>query len=209
MAYIVVTWQCGHEDNIRTRPRDAEYWESRAAREICRECWHDQQNQEAAEAAKAQALPELKGTPKQIAWAETLRQAMLTQVAELEAKIPAGDPKRPDWDRLVRKLRIQSHASWWIDRRGRTPLEIFRHWETERREAERAKPVAELLGETPPPAPQPPRPAVGFQAPQAPAEPLRPAAHHTSEGEPKPPVAGYDPDRPRHLEIDPEEPSHA
>lgn len=185
MAHIGVTWQCGHDEVIRAKSRYAEYWEHRAASEMCRDCWRDEQNRQASEVAKSQNLPALQGTPRQISWAETLRQTMIEHVAAIEAKIPLDDPNRPTWDQLVQKLRIQSQASWWIEKRGYTPLEIFRRWERERAEAEREKPVMELLGhaEVPKPSPQP----LGF----------RPAARD----EHKPPVAGYQPDGGRRIEL--------
>ena len=199
MARLTMTWQCGHTDSVRAKSRDQVYWERHAAQEVCQACWRAQRHQQAAEAAHTQGLVELTGTPAQVSWAETLRQEMLTKVEEIEATIPATDANLPTWRRLVQKLRIQSKAGWWIDQRGSTPLEIFRRWERARVEAEREKPISELLGHQAPPSSTQ---AMGFRPTSAPAstpviERLQPAAVDD-----KPPVAGYRADGIRKIEVD-------
>lgn len=87
--------------------------------QICPECWRKQKiaSKRSADEAKAESgikkaeqegvtLPELTGTPKQIAWAETIRGCACEDFANAKAKKPA-------WDALCSK----TEASWWIDHR--------------------------------------------------------------------------------------------
>lgn len=69
-------------------------------------------------------LPALKGTEKQIAWAERIRAeklAALVQHLEIEAKRPV-ERHHPDFrgleDQLVARARRRVQASWWIDNRA-------------------------------------------------------------------------------------------
>lgn len=83
----------------------------------CRDCWHKEQiaNKKQAEQASSEEyaqqlsqynLPELTGTEKQVAWATTIRNNALGEVAKL-------NPTEKFWD-LARK---QSTAKWWIENR--------------------------------------------------------------------------------------------
>ena len=82
-------------------------------------------------------LPALTGTPKQIAWATTLRRKALSDVEayldyghdsgghrELSARdVELFEAKK---ERALEPLRAQAEAAWWIDRRhdsALTPLE--------------------------------------------------------------------------------------
>jgi hypothetical protein len=94
----------------------------------CGACERAAQRAVVEEAAVAQGLPELAGTPKQIAWAQTIRHEILARVAcEREELAAAGRRANASEERYAQmlkefdgwaaKLRGQRKAWWWIDRR--------------------------------------------------------------------------------------------
>ena len=108
--------------------RNRERMRARLATMPCRECERTAQRAAVEEAAAAQGLPELAGTPKQIAWAQTIRHEILARVAcEREDLAAAGRRENAageryaqmlkEFDAWAAKLRGQRKAWWWIDRR--------------------------------------------------------------------------------------------
>ena len=86
MAWYYGTYCCGHEGrvNIIGPTKDREWKKDRAFDKICPECykkWLEEERQkaniEAAEKAVELELPELSGSEKQIAWANTLRMEVI------------------------------------------------------------------------------------------------------------------------------------
>lgn len=82
MAWYYGTYSCGHEgrENIIGPGKDREWKKERAFDKICPECykkWLEEErnkaNIEAAEKSSEMELPELIGSDKQVAWANTLR----------------------------------------------------------------------------------------------------------------------------------------
>lgn len=105
MSKYHIVRACGHEEDIqiygpaKLRQGRAD-WE---ADRLCRECWLAQREQErqaanqaAAEASADNGLPQLQGSEKQIAWAESLRAAILPAAAELLAMTEANFHKIDD-----------------------------------------------------------------------------------------------------------------
>lgn len=100
MAKYDVTFSCGHTElinligKVKDRERKIEYFENHG---LCSECWEaertrqfEEQNQKAAEEAKEYGLPDLSGTEKQVAWANTLRQKF---IAEAEKSMSGYEEK--------------------------------------------------------------------------------------------------------------------
>lgn len=86
MAWYYGTFSCGHEGrvNIIGPGKDREWKKERAFEKLCPECYEkhlieqrEKANKEAAEKAKEMELPVLSGTEKQVAWANTLRNAVV------------------------------------------------------------------------------------------------------------------------------------
>lgn len=82
MAWYYGAFSCGHEGrvNIIGPGKDREWKKERAFGELCPECykkWLEEErkkaNLEAAEKSSKMELPELTGTERQVAWANTLR----------------------------------------------------------------------------------------------------------------------------------------
>lgn len=127
MSKYSIQHSCGHTviHNIvgptRDRDRKAEWIGSRP----CEDCWRaeqDRQRQEAnaaaAESNQAAGLPTLTGSPKQIAWAETIRARAL---AAIDARFAAARAKGNDVSVAERKTAIlvtMTASDWWIEHRN-------------------------------------------------------------------------------------------
>lgn len=141
--------ECGESVEIHGRNRrDANSlaeWHERQGH-ICDVCTARRRAEESATAAEKSAqagLPALTGTPKQIAWAETLRRELLDRIERVLPHLTTtGTPDELKGDYLagltlgtlrelreeegeeavtatLAVLRRQASASWWIDQRDK------------------------------------------------------------------------------------------
>lgn len=122
MAKYTITHACGHTEEVNLfgkhadRERKIAYLESIE----CKDCW------DAAQAAKAHeaGLPDLTGSPKQIAWANGIRNRILSEAARcIEAH-----PDWPDTDKWLSELKKETAARWWIDHRDVPASVMRRNW---------------------------------------------------------------------------------
>lgn len=133
MAKYDITYSCGHSDTIQLygKTKDREWKLANEETKLCPECWQkhreeerQKQNAEAAEANQAAGLPELEGTEKQIAWAESIRKNMIEAVEKhVFGRVDKGkteqNPKAyQDLVKAFNSLKSHSSASWWIDNQG-------------------------------------------------------------------------------------------
>lgn len=95
-----VTFACGHTATVELfgKTSDRERKLQRMAEGLCPDCYRAQQEAErkatseaAAEEAKKQGFAELKGSEKQIAWAETIRARYMEKLEELGKKLNEQD----------------------------------------------------------------------------------------------------------------------
>lgn len=109
---------------------DATQWEAWATDHYdeCTDCYkarkaaeREAENAAAADAAKAQNFPELTGSAKQIAWANTIRQQI---TSEIKSKMPPCETWEKHHKDLWAWLLKKNSASWWIDRRPN-----YTHWD--------------------------------------------------------------------------------
>jgi hypothetical protein len=123
------------EQNRKLADRKAEWAESQGF--ICSDCQDKQrqtENAKAAEQNQAAGLPELTGSDKQIAWAETIRAQKLETIrqslaGELDHMMIDAYWGSAGWHQeplpvdhphayyAIDLLKQQTSASWWIDRR--------------------------------------------------------------------------------------------
>lgn len=91
MAWYYGTYSCGHEGRVNiTGPGKDRGWKiERRFSGLCPECYKKQmeterekENEESRKISEEMNLPELTGTPKQIAWANTLRLEALNKFHE-------------------------------------------------------------------------------------------------------------------------------
>lgn len=119
MAKYTIKHSCGHSSTVelygpgKDRERKMEWM----SRQDCAEC-------KAATATTAHPdLPPLKGSPKQITWATTIR---AEQIERVESWIEAeeeklGEPLHPTWYDALDALKQQTDARFWIDNRDYSP----------------------------------------------------------------------------------------
>lgn len=138
MAKYSVTRACGHEETVvlfgKIKNRE---WrlENVEPQKLCSECYHaelkrrhEEENREAAEAAREMGLPSLTGTEKQVAWAESIRQQLLADIDEfIYRQVKAEHRNDPKLLEAVEKIRSKTEARWWIDHRGMNMAWELRH----------------------------------------------------------------------------------
>jgi hypothetical protein len=132
MAQYDITRTCGHVETVNITGTDAHGERDRRAEweatKPCRDCLHEahaKANAQAAQVAAESGLPDLTGSPKQIAWAQSIRLAALAEIPDYARKLLARYPDPATRDRLVAALariltRIataHTDARWWIDNR--------------------------------------------------------------------------------------------
>ena len=107
MAKYSVTYACEHTGRVDLIGpyKQREYRLERLATEVCEDCKlaaAQERATAASTAAAAAGIPVLVGTPKQVAWAATIRQEYLDEVLCGVA------------DNVIER---EARASWWIDNR--------------------------------------------------------------------------------------------
>jgi len=137
MGKTAITRACGHEETVTiggpVNGRDAKL--AHEATLLCQECWQAERSRQAAalqESGESAGLPALEGSPKQIAWAVTIRAKLLREVEEWQAYLTrqveslGGIERLSEQDRgeaermeaAIAAARREAGASWWIDRRS-------------------------------------------------------------------------------------------
>lgn len=142
MAKTTITRSCGHTETVNIcgpyagRERQAQY----EATKLCRTCWQAkidaekaQANTAAAESAQTAGRPELTGTEKQVAWATTIREAKLADLAILVDRVRAnvGGEMADITDAVAARIEAQTSASYWIDNKDLTPPKLVKAAMTE------------------------------------------------------------------------------
>lgn len=121
MAKYDVTYACGHTETVELfgktseRERKIEWMEGNC---LCPTCYKEKQQKE----AEAFDLPELTGTPKQISWAETLRNKVFRN---LDEEAPAE---------FVAWLKGQTESRFWIDNRWSSVSYLQAKWDNKQKE---------------------------------------------------------------------------
>ena len=107
-----VTYSCGHVGAVQIYGTAAE-------REKKIACYKKARQEEAATAAKqakADGLPALTGSEKQIRWAESIRKEKMATAREWLARYPGEQA-----DKCLAWYGGHASASWWIDHRDERP----------------------------------------------------------------------------------------
>lgn len=114
MAKYKVTYKCGHTAEVQLYGKEADRqnkikWYSTI---LCPEC----EAREAAKAAIEKGYPELTGTPKQVAWANQIRNSAVAMYENLCSAVP--EPNKTLVLSLKDKwLANETTAKYWIDNR--------------------------------------------------------------------------------------------
>jgi hypothetical protein len=119
---VNITYSCGHQGTINVfgkseeRERKIKYFEEYG---LCPDCYKVEKQKETEEFAVKCELPELKGSEKQVAWANKIRKE---KIEEFEKEKPAirkgaGDDFAEFLNEFADKYYKNNSASWWIDHR--------------------------------------------------------------------------------------------
>lgn len=141
MAKYRITHACGHDErhDLTGNSRSREWRAEQLAKESCAECQEELRNlanQRNAEANAAAGLPGLNGSEKQVAWAETIRHAILERITAAQS---SPDSPFDACSRLhhalnedpaatapvLAELRRQDRAAWWIDNRHKDLFDLL------------------------------------------------------------------------------------
>lgn len=132
MPKVTVTHSCGHQErHDLTGNASTRAWRAgRLAEDLCSDCFRAAREAESAAAAASAAeagLPPLRGSDRQVQWAETIRakklhviaRALVADLSPLEVSTLWGDadPADPALPGLVDALHAMDSAHWWIDGR--------------------------------------------------------------------------------------------
>lgn len=128
-----VTYTCGHIATIQLygktseREKRIKYLEGNC---VCPECYKAQkdaerkaENEKAAEAAETRGMQELSGSPKQVAWANTIREKAMQYI---DKTMNLEDERVKNLIQYINTNADTKSASWWIDRRDRDELAVLR-----------------------------------------------------------------------------------
>lgn len=123
MAWYYGTYSCGHEGrvNIIGPQKFRQYKIDREFEKVCPNCWeeqlkkeHEKANAEALEKAKEMELPQLTGSEKQVAWANTIRQQFIDKFIENDI---TKDEYLHIWDtdfrQKVKDIKLIKDIAYW------------------------------------------------------------------------------------------------
>jgi len=126
-----ITMKCGHIEIHQLQGKLSE-WERKQRRlegQLCQECQraeYERINQESAAANAEEGFAPLQiGSPKQIAWAESIRREMIARMEEEFTRRRA----KTNWDKaicaaVIQRARQKNDAKWWINQRDSAILAI-------------------------------------------------------------------------------------
>lgn len=134
MAKYQVTYKCGHTTEmqlfgkISDRENKIEWYRNNCDCPDCKRKNHAKENQKASEQAQSLGLVALKGSEKQIAWAETIRVKAIecAEVVRKEIEDKASNSATDEKTKLAFEIIIKTieslvnndESSWWIDNRN-------------------------------------------------------------------------------------------
>lgn len=166
MAWYYGTYACGHEGrvNIIGPVKDRQWKADREFSKMCPDCWkkhleekRERENREAAEKAKEMGLPQLEGTEKQIAWANTIRQKVIEKFEEVtpeDLKFWAStytklqglsiEDMKIILDYIIKN---KTKASFYIENRGETAFTLAAAVRDEALKTEEEKAEEKILAE--------------------------------------------------------------
>ena len=119
---VNITYSCGHEGTIEVFGKAEERerkikWFSEYG--LCPDCYKAEKQTEEKSFAETYGLPGLKGSEKQISWANKIRKEKIEAFEKEKATIRkgAGDDFADFLNGFVKAYYRKDSASWWIDHR--------------------------------------------------------------------------------------------
>ncbi len=125
MATADFTYACGHAGSIGAgNRRQADYRAAQLGKEMCLACRRDAEAKTAMEAAETAGMATLIGTPKQVAYAETIRGRFMPQINAALDQVRGWARTRPEHEQaellagvaaLDDILRSVTSVKYWLD----------------------------------------------------------------------------------------------
>lgn len=156
------TYSCGHEGYVNlTGPHSQREWRLKNAFSgLCPECQNLEwmrKNEEAAEKSKKMELPELSGSPKQVAWANSIRMEFLEKIRVLLESIKSHKDDHRDCESFITEDLVYSSQEWllgnkidasyWIDTRHSDALDFIKYAREEMKKDDIPKEVKQEVEE--------------------------------------------------------------
>lgn len=136
VAKYQATHTCGHaaEHNLfgpyeqrRRRLAQLEAGPCPECEQAKRETANAAANAAAAKAASEAGLPELAGSERQIAWAESIRAKAIAEAEGAIAATATTAERKAQVAPLLARLKAQDKAAWWIDNRSATGVQLLKN----------------------------------------------------------------------------------
>jgi hypothetical protein len=125
MAWYEIEYVCGHEGRIQIYGKGSER-QSQADYEATKDCpgcyrerlakEREEELRKSLEANSQMDLPELKGSSKQIAWAETIRAKKIKDLLDLKSRLLDSANKQTAIEIIDCRI-AKDEATYWIDNR--------------------------------------------------------------------------------------------
>ncbi len=121
MAKYTITYRCGHTAEVQLygKYEDREKKIAWYKTIDCPECRAKAQ----AVASEANGYATLEGSEKQVRWANDIRAKKIADAEKLAAKV---NKNKDLFDGAVKQMKNEISASWWIDRRNDTIMDILK-----------------------------------------------------------------------------------
>lgn len=128
---ILVTMKCGHDEmkelfgSNKEREKKIWYFKNCCMCEECEKKAREEANAKVDEESKKLALPQLNGTEKQVAWANSIRSNMIKKLETELSKYK--DSKNYNIKNIVLAfINMKINARWFIDNRDNTISSIIK-----------------------------------------------------------------------------------
>lgn len=121
MAKYTITYRCGHTAEVQLygKYEDREKKIAWYKTIDCPECRAKAQ----AAALEAKGYATLEGSEKQVSWANEIRAKKIADAEMLAAKV---NKNKDLFDGAINEMKNETSASWWIDRRNNTIMDILK-----------------------------------------------------------------------------------
>ena len=118
MAKYTINYTCGHTETIQLTGKVSDRIRriERMEQGECPSCIRNKQNAQAQQASESRGLSELTGTPKQVAWATTIRENVCKALDKVR-KIATNDQAKAMIEKWEQGINSKTDAAWWIDNR--------------------------------------------------------------------------------------------
>ena len=124
MAYYDITYKCGHTDrvqiygtNVHGECERKAAWYATILCPDCKRKTYENANEAAAQWCAAHDCVKLRGSVRQVAWAENIRAKVIEGYELLYADIPEDAPQeyKTDISEKLRQFKSEDRANWWIE----------------------------------------------------------------------------------------------